>query len=86
MVSFMGLVLKYVVLIDKITLGSLEIAKGIMYHFNILNDDQHFGYYYDNKGKTWKNLDKKQMKYNSTYNIEDTNVRPDPIVTVPYFD
>ena len=62
------------------------IAKGIMYHFNILNDDQHFGYYYDNKGKTWKDLDKKQMKYNSTYNIEDTNVRPDPIVTVPYFD
>ena len=61
------------------------IAKGIMYHFNILNDDQHFGYYYDNKGKTWKDLDKKQMKYNGTLS-EDTDVviNIDPLVTVPY--
>ena len=82
MVSFMGLVLKYVVLIDKITLGSLEIAKGIMYHFNILNDDQHFGYFYDNKENTWKDLDRKQMKYNTT----NTYTVDFPIVTVPYFD
>ena len=51
-----------------------------MYHFNILNGDQHFGYYYDNKENTWKDLDKKQMKYNGTLD-ED---RLDPIVTVPY--
>ena len=60
--------------------GSLVIAKGIMYHFNILNGDQHFGYYYDSKENTWKDLDKKQMKYNGTLD-ED---RLDPIVTVPY--
>ena len=60
--------------------GSLVIAKGIMYHFNILNGDQHFGYYYDSKENTWKDLDKKQLKYNGTLN-ED---RLDPIVTVPY--
>ena len=58
------------------------IAKGIMYHFNILNDDQHFGYFYDNKENTWKDLDRKQMKYNTTnkYTVDF------PIVTVPYFD
>ena len=73
------------VLIIKITLGSLEIAKGIMYHFNILNDDQHFGYYYNSKEKTWKDLNQKQMKYNTTLNeyIDTVSV---PIVTVPYFD
>ena len=61
------------------------IAKGIMYHFNILNDDQHFGYYYDSKGNTWKDLDKKQMKYNGTLS-EDTDVviNIDPLITVPY--
>ena len=58
------------------------IAKGIMYHFNILNDDQHFGYFYDNKENTWKDLDRKQIKYNTTnkYTVDF------PIVTVPYFD
>ena len=56
-----------------------------MYHFNILNDDQHFGYYYDSKEKTWKDLDQKQMKYNTTLN-EDTDTVNVPIVTVPYFD
>ena len=56
-----------------------------MYHFNILNDDQHFGYYYDSKEKTWKDLDQKQIKYNTT-SKEDIYTVDFPIVTVPYFD
>ena len=61
------------------------IAKGIMYHINILNDDQHFGYYYDSKEKTWKDLEQKQIKYKTT-SKEDIYTVDFPIVTVPYFD
>ena len=59
------------------------IAKGIMYHFNILNQDRHFGYYYEPKEKTWKDLDQTQMEYNTTL-TEDTQTVDFPIVTVPY--
>ena len=85
MVSFSVFEGKKYFFLDKITLGSLVIAKGIMYHFNILNDDQHFGYYYDSKEKTWKDLDQKQIKYNTT-SKEDIYTVDFPIVTVPYFD
>ena len=54
-----------------------------MYHFNILNEDRHFGYYYEPREKTWKGLEQKQMEYNTTL-TEDTQTVVFPIVTVPY--
>ena len=54
-----------------------------MYHFNVLNEDRHFGYFYEPKESTWKDLNQKQMEYDTTLK-ECAQTVDFPIVTVPY--
>ena len=59
--------------------GSLVVAKGVWYYFNVLNEEGNLGSYFDWKLNTWQTL---QMgSYRELLNITAYEF---PIVTVPY--
>ena len=60
--------------------GSLVVAKGMWYYFNILNTDGNLGSYFDSRKNTWEPIS--QTSFGSNDNV--THDHEQPIVTVPY--
>ena len=65
--------------------GSLVVAKGIWYYFNVLNEIGHFGYFYDPKVKTWVKLEKRGIIYTYKEQSGRFPIFESPLTTVPYF-
>ena len=60
--------------------GSLVVAKGMWFYFNVLNQDGDLGSYYDTKMNTWQNLEIETF----IANVSTDKTFKLPIVTVPY--
>ena len=60
--------------------GSLVVAKGMWFYFNVLNQDGDLGSYYDTKMNTWQNLEIETF----IANVSTDKTFLLPIVTVPY--
>ena len=61
--------------------GSLVVAKGIWYYFNVLNKDGNLGSYFDSKLNTWQTLEMRSYTEFPNFTAYEHEF---PIVTVPY--
>ena len=62
--------------------GSVVVAKGIWYYFNVLNKDGNLGSYFDSKLNTWQTLEMTTYTDFTNFTAYEFEF---PIVTVPYF-
>ena len=67
---------------DFSLIGNLVVLKGILYHFNVLNDEGHLGYFYDDLRKEWRDLQLPGIKYKAGTPYHQPTY---PVVIVPYF-
>ena len=65
-------------------LGSLVVAKGMWYYFNILNEDGDLGSYFNPKMDTWEALSKTNYTYIPENEHAEVFLHEQPIVTVPF--